>query len=226
MKFSEINAIEISDEEKQVLYQIEFDLIRVQMNRIIEIKQVIPLIFPEDKDGHEYEAIIDAWLILNQAELNRIENINSRYNAIRIDDPGMPAFHSIYPDKPNSAYFFEKEIFEMSEVNAELALIEIEAKHAEIMQARQEELETQQMIDSGKVDREKCTRVLDYISAYNTNLNLSIEQITQMQTNFADAELALRSGRPTLASMFINTIQPDGVVITENLKNKVLSLLM
>ena len=225
MKFSEIAAMLISDVEKDALYAIENELINTQMQRVNGIKQVIPLVFPEDKDGHDFEAIIDAWLIVNQAELDRRTDIHYRYMIMFQYDAGMPAFYAIYPERSNAILFFEEDIYDLSKEDAEEALSTIEDKFAELRLANQENDAINNRIAIGKIDREKCTKALDYISWYNTDKDFSIEQITQMQASFSDAEQALRAGRPSMAIAFISAIEPDGTIITADLKNKVLSLL-
>jgi hypothetical protein len=52
-----------------------------------------------------------------------------------------------------------------------------------------------------------------------------MEQITQMQSTFANAEAALRANRPDFAKTFINAVTPDGTLITQQMKDDVLSVL-
>ena len=83
----------------------------------------------------------------------------------------------------------------------------------------------QAKIEAGKKAREVCQLVLDFIAGSNLVKNLTIEQITEMQTTFANAESALRAGRPTFAKSFISAIAPDGVILTEEEKAECLRLL-
>ena len=80
-------------------------------------------------------------------------------------------------------------------------------------------------ISAGKAAREACLAVLDYIAGCNLDKELSIEQITSMQQTFASAEAALKAGRPTFARNFIEAIQPDGYILTEEEKAECLLLL-
>lgn len=80
-------------------------------------------------------------------------------------------------------------------------------------------------IQKGKEAREVCERVLDLVAGYNLDRALTMEQITQMQTTFADAEKALRAGRPTQAKQAITAIVVDEVLVTQEMKGLCLELL-
>jgi len=77
----------------------------------------------------------------------------------------------------------------------------------------------------GKRAKEACENVLDLISGYNLNRELTVEQISMMQTNFATIEKALQSGRPSLAKAYISQAVADGVLVTEEMKEMALLLL-
>lgn len=83
----------------------------------------------------------------------------------------------------------------------------------------------QAKINAGVKAREACQSVLDYIAGANLDKELTIQQITSMQTTYANAEAALRAGRPTYAKQFISAITPDGIIITAAEKANCLSLL-
>lgn len=134
MKFSEIELLEVSKEEKEILYAIENDLIQIQMERIAGIEQAIPLIFPEDRDGHDYESIVDAWLILNQAELDRLAEIKQRVDIILQYDNGCPALNKILPAVPNVAHFLKVILPSLPDWNT--VLTNLESAHAEIIAER------------------------------------------------------------------------------------------
>lgn len=82
-----------------------------------------------------------------------------------------------------------------------------------------------QKVELGKAARQVCQKVLDLVSGYNLDRELTIEQITQMQQTFANAEAALRAGRPTFAKSFISAIEADGVLVTQEMKDLCLQLL-
>lgn len=77
----------------------------------------------------------------------------------------------------------------------------------------------------GKKAKEACQNVLDLISGYNLNRELTVEQISVMQTNFSSIEKALQSGRPSLAKAYIAQIAPDEVLVTSEMKDMALLLL-
>jgi hypothetical protein len=83
----------------------------------------------------------------------------------------------------------------------------------------------QDKIESGRRDRQKCETALDYIAGYNREQSFTIEQITQMQQTFSQAESLLRANRPDFASQVISAIVVDGVIVTEELKQNVLEIL-
>jgi hypothetical protein len=87
------------------------------------------------------------------------------------------------------------------------------------------EVAKQAKIEAGKAAREVCQQVLDYVAGANLDGNLTIEQITDLQQTFSQAETALRSGRPSFAKYFILQIEPDGILVTEELKATCLELL-
>ena len=77
----------------------------------------------------------------------------------------------------------------------------------------------------GRLDRQKCEAALDVIAGYNRERTLTIEQITEMQTTFAQAESLLKANRPDFARQVISSIVADGVLVTQEMKDDVLSLL-
>jgi hypothetical protein len=96
---------------------------------------------------------------------------------------------------------------------------------APVQNAMQIEAEKQAKLQAGAAARKACQDVLDFIAGSNLEKNLSIEQITQLQSLFSAPEAALRAGRPTLAKQLISAITPDGVLITEEDKEIALQLL-
>lgn len=91
----------------------------------------------------------------------------------------------------------------------------------------QTEAETirQARIAAGAAARKACENVLDLIAGFNIEQQLTLEQISLMQQNFELAERALRAGRPTLAKGAIQLITPDGVIVTQEMKDEALALL-
>lgn len=94
-----------------------------------------------------------------------------------------------------------------------------------VTQAQAQQAALAAQIASGRVDRAKCETALDYIAGVNRSRALTIEQITQMQQAFAQAEALLRASRPDFATQVIAAIVPDGVLITQEMKDQVLAIL-
>jgi hypothetical protein len=92
-----------------------------------------------------------------------------------------------------------------------------------VKQAKDQEINDK--INQGRADRLKCEAALDLVAGYNRSNALTIEQINQMQQTFAQAESLLRAGRPDFAAQVITLIEPDGVLITQEMKDNVLELL-
>ncbi len=80
-------------------------------------------------------------------------------------------------------------------------------------------------IKAGAYARMACQSVLDLVAGYNLDRELTLQQITQMQSTFANAEAALRAGRPTYAKSYISAISADGVLVTQEMKDLCLELL-
>lgn len=94
----------------------------------------------------------------------------------------------------------------------------------QVKEKTQKESELKSKIENGKKAREACQSVLDLVAGFNLENTLTIEQITQMQTDFGNIEKALRAGRPTLAkSLMINLAPSD--TITQELIDNVMEIL-
>lgn len=92
-----------------------------------------------------------------------------------------------------------------------------------------EEYESEQadlaLIKSGKDSTNKCNKVLNYISGYNQSSNFTLEQINTMISTFSGVNAYLRAGMPETALLAASAAIPDGVVVTEELKTKIVSML-
>lgn len=114
-------------------------------------------------------------------------------------------------------------------VSGSPAVVEIEYFFSKSYTIQIEDLtiqaQTEAKVVAGKAAREACQLVLDFISGTNLDKELTIQQITQMQQTYANAEAALRAARPTLAKSLISAIEPDGVLVTEQEKSTCLELL-
>jgi hypothetical protein len=100
-------------------------------------------------------------------------------------------------------------ILETEDVSAEYAAIE--AKKARM--------------EAGKQARQKCIDALDVIAGWNLERELTPEQITEMQTTFSTILITLQANRPDSAKALINDIVVDDVLVTEEMKTEILSVL-
>lgn len=80
-------------------------------------------------------------------------------------------------------------------------------------------------VELGKAARLTCESVLDLIAGYNIDRQLTSEQITIMQTTFGTIQSCLQASRPSTAKTLINLINPDGVLVTQEMKDQCLALL-
>lgn len=78
-------------------------------------------------------------------------------------------------------------------------------------------------LQAGKKARETCLKCLDIIAGYNLEQELTAEQITEMQTTFAPIQTALMTARPSTAKALITALTPDEILVTQELKDLVLS---
>ena len=108
---------------------------------------------------------------------------------------------------------------------AKPTLAQLQALQSTVESAAAAEANKQAKILAGKVAREICEQVLDLVAGYNLDRQLTLQQITQMQSTFANAEAALRAGRPTYAKAFISAIVVDEVLVTQEMKDMCLELL-
>jgi hypothetical protein len=129
-----------------------------------------------------------------------------------------PATYFIDPDGIISpaVYEWRQHLVSVKEYTVEIVDITSEVEAAAVQSAK---------IEAGRLAREACQKVLDLIAGYNLDRELSLSQISQLQTLMAAPEAALRAGRPTLAKQYITAVSPDGVLVTAAMKQDALSLL-
>lgn len=78
---------------------------------------------------------------------------------------------------------------------------------------------------AGKAARQACESVMDLISGYNLERSLTAEQVSQMAATFAPIIQLLQVSRPSSAKALISAIEPDGVLVTAQMKQDCLDLL-
>lgn len=102
-----------------------------------------------------------------------------------------------------------------------LAKIETEDVSAEYTANAAKEARKQ----AGKAARLKCNDALDIIAGWNLERELTAEQINTMSSTFAPVLQALQALRPTTAAALIDAIEPDDVLVTQEMKEEILSVL-
>jgi hypothetical protein len=79
--------------------------------------------------------------------------------------------------------------------------------------------------EAGKIARLKCQDALDIIAGWNLERELTAQQITDMQAAFSTILLTLQANRPDSAKALIQAVEPDETLITEEMKEEILSVL-
>ena len=75
----------------------------------------------------------------------------------------------------------------------------------------------------GAIAREKCTKALDVVAGYN--LSLTSEQIDSMVVTFASIFTELKNNRPGKALPLVQAVNVDGVLVTQEMKDIIVSIL-
>jgi hypothetical protein len=129
-----------------------------------------------------------------------------------------PALYEVDPDGLITPAVYETRSVLVSPRDYEIVIEDISAQV-------EQEAARQAKVEAGKLAREVCQEVLDMIAGYNLDRELTIQQITQLQTMMAAPEAALRAGRPTLAKQYISAVVPDGDLVTQEMKDLCLQVL-
>lgn len=79
----------------------------------------------------------------------------------------------------------------------------------------------EQKIKLGKNVRKLSQDVLALIAGWNLDRNLTVEQITEIETTFTDIQKLLMSERPFSAKPLIDAITPDGTLVTQEMIDQV-----
>ncbi len=92
-------------------------------------------------------------------------------------------------------------------------------------QALAAKVQSEALIAAGAKADADCKRVLHLIGGLNLQPGRTQEQINGMVTSFGSVVQALPLGRPGVAKALIQAIQPDGTVITQQMKDLALDQL-
>ena len=165
------------------------------------------------------------------AEIARKDDLVSRFLIIHSKDAGIPAFYNsasiiaITGDKANAKVYMRDLINDVSRaVEAESLMTEIEAKDVELtaLQAIYNTKEARKAL--GRKSRLVCEEILDIIGGWNWTRALTQEQVTQMETTFANIQSALQALRPDRARTLIMDVEIDGVLLTQEMYNEVMEV--
>lgn len=116
----------------------------------------------------------------------------------------------------------EKEVLVVDENNEEVPAIlsaEYSIEVIDITNEVEEKSRKDEIKARGAKARIACRNVLDMISGRNLNAQLNAEQVTYLAVTFSPLVQALTISRPSTAKALILAIEPDGTLITEQLKN-------
>jgi hypothetical protein len=78
------------------------------------------------------------------------------------------------------------------------------------------------LVSKGREFEEACMDCLRIVGAYNEERSLTLEQILEMGTLFANIEQVLNRRMPKTAKALVSQLTPDGVLVTQELKNLLL----
>ena len=74
----------------------------------------------------------------------------------------------------------------------------------------------------GRIVRRVCSGVLDLIAGYNLDRSLTSAQIDSLKSTFSNIKTYLQDNQPWAAKVLIEAIEPDGILVTQEMKNDVL----
>jgi hypothetical protein len=157
-------------------------------------------------NGYSYQSLVSEEVPAQYEEQEVLDENGQSFDPPQFETVEVsPAVPAVYEEIVVPADY----TFTITDITEELALEKIK----------------QDRIEAGEKARKACQAVLDLVSGYNLDRELTIEQITQMQQTFSTAEAALRAGRPTFAKSFITAIEADEVLVTQEMKDLCLSIL-
>lgn len=156
---------------------------------------------------------------IEQARLNelaRIADIESRFHAIK-------NIHGVFAELnlniPNSALEMKRIIKE----NDQIFLTQLESAWQSTVEVKyNKSVERETTLKVGRAVRDLSDRVLSLITGYNYSRSLTSEQINVLKTTFSKINELLKDGQPFHAKPLIQAITPDGVLVTEEIKQAIL----
>jgi len=183
-------------------------------------------------------------LITNQIELLEVEADSWLQYHIGLGTFGRAAYSYDQQNELTPAVYEDQEILDeegnsfdpaqfesvlIAPATYETVTINVPAEYEVIEEDVTAEVEEQQFIqqnkDLGRAARNTCEDVLDVIGGFNIRRELTFEQKNEMKAIFSNAKSALNDYQPGYAKYFINQITPDGVLVTQQMKDLCIKLL-
>lgn len=168
-----------------------------------------------DDELAEYKAELSAVEQARLDEVARVEDIKSRWGAIE-DIRGAIAEAGI--DVPNPAIEIKRIIEENDQ--AQLSLLESKGADAKVKADLQKSREERKEL--GKKKRRACEGALDVIAGYVDQSELDDAQIAQLESDFSQIAQMLRANYAATVKPLIEALSPDGVLVTQELKDDIL----
>lgn len=134
--------------------------------------------------------------------------------------------------KPEHKVLISPEVFDeetgelLEEVVYETIPVEYTVEITDVTSEIEEQVRKAALKAAGSKARVACETVLDLISGHNLSSELTASQITTMAQTFGPLVQALTISRPSTAKLLIEAIEPDGVLITEQMKQDCLDELV
>lgn len=175
--------------------------------------------------GGQFESLELAQSWINEQEQKKSWGIPAHTEQVLVS-PESTELQELFDENGNP---FDPALFEEVVVPAVYETIHVPAEYSVEIEDISAQVEAEaakvSKILAGQKAREACQKVLDYVAGENLDKELTIQQISELQATFSQAEAALRAGRPTFAKMFISAIEADGVLVSEEMKSTCLELL-
>jgi len=151
-------------------------------------------------------------------EIARVQELTSRFNAIP-DIRG--AIQDLNAEIPNPALELKRIIGE----NDTAKLVQLEASSSSFQQKLADKATLKEQSDMVDGLVEICLSCIKIVMKHNIANSLTKEQKDQQATTYADVFTAIRDWRPGKAKSLITALNPDGTLVTQALKDELLTFL-
>lgn len=152
------------------------------------------------------------------AEIERVEKLKQRLAAIT-DIRGAFAGAGV---KVSNPALKEREIIESNDVSL---IKKLEQYNEKMKQVAAKEKVKAPRLAIGKAIRLMCNEFMDLVLGYNVERNLSAEQVTEMVITFGPILSLIQVFRPGEARVLVEEVKPDGILVTQEMKDDLLEVL-